>query len=53
MIRGKYGEDRGGWCSQEVREALGMGLWKGIRVDWELVGYKMLFIVGNGQRVRF
>ena len=25
VIRGKYGEDRGGWCSREVREAHGMG----------------------------
>ena len=25
MIRGKYGEDRGDWCSQEVREAHGVG----------------------------
>ena len=53
MIGGKYGEDRGGWCSREVREAHGMGLWKGIRMDWELVGNRMVFIVGNGQKVRF
>ena len=36
-----------------VREAHGMGLWKGIRMDWELVGDKMVFIVGNGRGVRF
>ncbi|RVW17454.1 Transposon TX1 uncharacterized 149 kDa protein [Vitis vinifera] len=53
VIGGKYGEDRGGWCSREVREAHGMGLWKGIRMDWELVGDRMLFIVGNWWRVRF
>ena len=53
MIRGKYGEDKGGWCSREVREAHGVGLWKGIRMDWELVGTRILFIVGNGRRVRF
>ena len=53
MIRGKYEEDRGGWCSREVREAHGMGLWKGIRMDWELVSDRMVFIVGNGRRVRF
>ena len=33
MIRGKYGEGRGGWCSREVREAYGVGLWKGIKMD--------------------
>ena len=27
VIRGKYGEDREGWCSREVREAHGVGLW--------------------------
>ena len=36
-----------------VREAHGMGMWKGIRMDWELVGDKMVCIVGNGRRVRF
>ena len=25
VIRGKYGEDKGDWCSQEVREAHGVG----------------------------
>ena len=39
VIKGKYGEDRGGWCSREVREAHGMGLWKGIRMDWKLVRF--------------
>ena len=48
VIRGKYSEDRGGWCSREVRDAHGMGLWKGIRMDWELVGAKISFRVGNG-----
>ena len=36
MIRGKYGEDKGGCCSREVREAHGMGLWKGIRMELEV-----------------
>ncbi|WJZ80362.1 hypothetical protein VitviT2T_000290 [Vitis vinifera] len=53
VIRGKYGEERGGWASREVREAHGLGLWKGIRMDWELVSNRMVFIVGNGRRVRF
>ncbi|RVX11415.1 LINE-1 reverse transcriptase-like [Vitis vinifera] len=53
VIRGKYGEDRGGWCTREVREVHGMGLWKGIRMDWDLVGARTSFSVGNGRRVRF
>ena len=53
MIRGKYGEERGGWSSREVREAHGLGLWKGIRMDWELVSNRLVFIVGNGRRVSF
>ena len=53
VIRRKYGEDRGGWSSQEVREAHGVGLWKGIRMDWELVGARISFRVGNGRRVSF
>ena len=28
VIRGKYGEERGGWCSQEVREVHGVGFGK-------------------------
>ncbi|RVW58237.1 LINE-1 reverse transcriptase-like [Vitis vinifera] len=50
MIRGKYEEERGGWSSREVREAHGLGLWKGIRMDWELVSNRLVFIVGNGRR---
>ncbi|RVW43416.1 Transposon TX1 uncharacterized 149 kDa protein [Vitis vinifera] len=51
VIRGKYGEARGGWCSREVREAHGLGLWKGIRMGWKLVSDKLAFIVGNGRRI--
>ena len=47
VVRGKYEEDRGGWCSWEVRKAHGVGLWKGIRMDWELVGTQISFSVGN------
>ncbi|KAL6328099.1 hypothetical protein AAG906_033381 [Vitis piasezkii] len=43
----------GGWCSREAREAHGMGLWKGIRMDWKLVSDRMVFKVGNGRKVRF
>ena len=33
MIRGKCGEERGGWCSWKVREGYGVGFWKAIRKD--------------------
>ena len=29
------------------------GLWKGIRMDWDLVGARILFLVGNGWGVSF
>ncbi|RVX15878.1 SWI/SNF complex subunit SWI3C [Vitis vinifera] len=44
VIRGKYGEARGGWCSREVREAHGLGLWKGIRMGWKLGGLEPLLL---------
>ena len=50
---GKYGEDRGGWCSWEVWEEYGVGLWKAIRKLGHLVNTRLSFVVGNGQRVSF
>ncbi|RVW55079.1 hypothetical protein CK203_067115 [Vitis vinifera] len=47
VIRGKYREERGGWCSQEVREVYGVGLWKGIRINWDIVGTRISFLVGG------
>ncbi|RVW45875.1 hypothetical protein CK203_101155 [Vitis vinifera] len=47
---GKYGEDRGGWCSWEVWEEYGVGLWKAIRKLGHLVNTRLSFVVGNGQR---
>ncbi|RVX09335.1 hypothetical protein CK203_015353 [Vitis vinifera] len=35
VIRGKYGEERGGWRSCESREAYGFGLWKAIS-KWDI-----------------
>ncbi|RVW88799.1 hypothetical protein CK203_034657 [Vitis vinifera] len=37
VIRGRYREERGGWCSREVRGVYGVGLWKGIRMVWDIV----------------
>ena len=52
-IKGKYGEESGGWCPREVREVYGVGLWKGIRKDWDFVRTRISFSMGNGWRVRF
>ena len=30
-----------------------MGLWKGIRMDWDFVGSRISSLVGNRRRVRF
>ena len=37
VICGKFGGLEGGWCSKEVRGSYGVGLWKAIRLLWELV----------------
>ena len=53
MIRGKYGEEQGGWCSKEVRDGYGVGLWEAIRKEWHVVNSKLSSMVGNGQSVKF
>ena len=53
MIRGKYGEERGGWRSCETREAYGVGLWKAISKMGHLVTPSFGFMVGDGEKVRF
>ena len=49
VIRGKYGEEQGGWCSKEARGVL----WKSLRKDWDVVRSRLFFVVENGQRVKF
>ena len=53
VIRGKFGEEQGGWCSKEVRSGYGVGLWKAIRREWHVVSSRLSFVVGNGQRLKF
>ena len=31
MVRGKYGDLGGGWCTKEVREGYGMGCLEGTK----------------------
>ncbi|RVX18485.1 hypothetical protein CK203_006665 [Vitis vinifera] len=50
VIRGKYGEEQGGWCSWDVREGYGVGLWKAIRKLGHIVSSRLSFVVENDQR---
>ncbi|RVX00093.1 hypothetical protein CK203_024886 [Vitis vinifera] len=49
----KYGEERGGWCSREVRDGYSVGLSKAIRKEWHIVDSRLAFVVDNGQRMKF
>ncbi|RVW28979.1 LINE-1 reverse transcriptase-like [Vitis vinifera] len=54
QVRGKYGEEQGGWSSKEARgETHGVGLWKTLRKEWEVVKSRLVFVVGNGKRIKF
>ena len=53
VIRGKCGEEQGGWCSKELRDGYGVGQWKATRREWHVVSSKLSFVVSNGQRVKF
>ena len=44
---------RRGWCSWEVIKGYGVGFWKIIRKDWDLVSGRISFLADNGQRVKF
>ncbi|KAL6347126.1 hypothetical protein AAG906_012707 [Vitis piasezkii] len=39
-----------GLVLKEVRGSYGVGLWKAIRLLWEIVSSRTLFVVGNGRR---
>ena len=49
----KHGNKWGGWCSKISRGAYGVGLWKGIRRDWDRFSSFVSFSVGNGEMVKF
>ena len=52
-IRKKFGESQGGWCSGEVKNSFGTGLWKEIRKGWDMVNLNAKFVVGDGSGIRF
>ena len=53
VIKGKYGEEEGGWSSCVVRDGFRVGLWKPIRKLRHLVSSRFSFVVGDGLRVKF
>lgn len=52
VIDSKEGEE-GWWCYCEVRKRYGVGLWKAITKDWDILSDSITFSVGNGRRARF
>ena len=53
VISRKFGVEEGGWCTREVREGYGVGLWKEIRKEGSRMFKNIVFSMGDGRRVRF
>ena len=53
VISLKYGEEEGGWRTQEVNGRNGVRLWKAIRKKRFLLDGRLTYHVGSGQRVGF
>jgi len=53
VIDSKFGSMWGGWCSQELVGAFGVGLWKNIRKGWATFSGFTRFEVGDGESTRF
>ena len=53
VIVGKFGEEKGGWTTREVRVSYGMGLWKYIRKGWEEFLLRTSIRIGKGRCTRF
>jgi hypothetical protein len=53
IIKAKYEDQDGGWCSKEVSGPYGVGLWKHIRRGWDTFSKGLRFEVGIGSKVRF
>jgi len=49
----KYGSTRGGWCSKEVGDPFGVGVWKHIRRGWDAFAAHVRYEVGDGSRELF
>ena len=53
LLRVKYGEEKGGWCTKGVRASYGVGVWKVIRKGQDSMVGKIAIEVGDGSRVKF
>ena len=53
VIAMKYEVARGGWCTRGVRGSYGRGMWKGISTVAERFFGQIVYVVGEGHRIRF
>ena len=53
VINTKFGEDDGGWNTNDIRGGYGTGLWKDISKEWITFSQNSSSSLGNGRRLRF
>jgi hypothetical protein len=53
ILVAKYGSSRGGWCSCDITESHGVGLWKFICMGWSNFKRHFRFDLGVGSRISF
>lgn len=53
VIVGKYRYEERGWCTKEVKEGYGVGIWKTIRRGWEVLKDRIGFKVSSSNKVNF
>ena len=52
VIATKYGVANGGWCTRGVRGTYGCGMWKSITAGAESFFEQVVYIAGEGHRIR-
>ena len=52
VIATKYGVANGGWCTRGVRGTYGCGMWKSITAGAESFFGQVVYIAGEGHRIR-